>query len=528
MGVCLDCGHHLRLTAQQRVAQLFDDGTAELLGGSAGYGDPLRFTDSKPYPERLRAARAATGLDEAVLCARGTIHGHPVIAAVMDFRFLGGSMGGATGNLITAATDTALAERVPFLIVTASGGARMQEGAISLMQMANVSAAMGRLDAAGILTISLITDPTFGGVAASIATLADVIISEPGARMGFAGPRVIEQTIKRPVPKGLQAAENLLRNGLLDAVYQRAALRPALARLLTVAKTARPAPPGDTDAPELVTDADSLPATDPWQAVRNARDIRRPTALDYFDVLLDGFEELHGDRIGGDCASIVGGVGRLAGRPVVVIAHQKGHDPAELMARNFGMAMPSGYRKAARLMRLAAKLGLPLVTLVDTPGAYPGIEAEEGGQAVAIAESLRLLSGLPVPVVSVIIGEGGSGGALAIAVADRVLALSGAIYSVISPEGCAAILWHDAAAAPLAAAALRLHARDLLQMSIVDAVIPEPDGGAHLHPAVTAGRLRAAVAKVLQELTAQAPPELVARRQQRFREFAAADQRVGV
>jgi acetyl-CoA carboxylase carboxyl transferase subunit beta len=211
---------------------------------------------------------------------------------------------------------------------------------------------------------------------------------------------------------------------------------------------------------------------------------------------------------------------------VVLIGHQRGHTTTELVARNFGMATPAGYRKAARLMRLAAKIGVPVVTLIDTPGAYPGLEAEEQGQALAIADGIRLMSGLPVPVVAVVTGEGGSGGALALGVADRVFVLSGAVYSVISPEGCAAILWRDAAAADKAAVALRLDSRELLRHGIVDGVIPEPDGGAHTDPARTAELVGAAVAAALRDLTVKDAATLVRARRKRFRKFGTVPSRV--
>jgi acetyl-CoA carboxylase carboxyl transferase subunit beta len=254
-----------------------------------------------------------------------------------------------------------------------------------------------------------------------------------------------------------------------------------------------------------------------------ARDPGRPTTLDYATHLLEDFQQLRGDRVSGDCPAIVGGVGHLDGVPIMLIGHQKGHDTRELVARNFGMGSPAGFRKAARLMRLAAKLGMPVLTLIDTPGAYAGVQAEQGGQAHAIAANLHLMSRLPVPVVAVVTGEGGSGGALALAVADRVLALGNAVYSVISPEGCAAILWRDGAAAPKAAAALGIGARDLLEHRIVDAVIPEPDGGAHRNPALTAARVRQAVTATLHELLHRPPAELVAARRRRFRAFGLRD-----
>ncbi|MEU3711095.1 acetyl-CoA carboxylase carboxyl transferase subunit [Streptomyces catenulae] len=521
--VCPGCGHHHRLTAPERIEQLLDEGSTELLPLPVWSGDPLRFTDTEPYPARLAAARLATGLDEAVVLARGTLGGHPVLTAVMDFRFLGGSLGSAVGELITRAAERALDERVPLLIVTASGGARMQEGALSLMQMAKTAQVLGDLDRAGILTLSLITDPTYGGVAASFATLCDVIIAEPGARMGFAGPRVIAQTLRQDLPEGFQTAEHLLEHGLVDTVRPRSELRDSLARLLAAAAPARPDTVPPPDGTALIRDPDQLPEADAWETVRRARHLGRPTTLDYIGRLFTGFEELHGDRAGGECPSIVGGPARLDGVPVMVIGTQKGHTVAELRARNFGMATPAGYRKSARLLRLAGKLGLPVITFVDTPGAYPGVEAEEQGQAVVIAENIRLMAGVPVPVITLVTGEGGSGGALALAVADRVLVCAHSLYSVISPEGCAAILWNDPAMAPQAAEALRIDAGALLRLGIADAVVPEPAQGAHSDPVRAADHVHAALGSVLAELRALPAQVLVSERHARFRAFGAVE-----
>ncbi|EFC79215.1 acetyl-CoA carboxylase, carboxyltransferase subunit beta [Parafrankia sp. EUN1f] len=536
--VCPECGWHARLTAAQRIDLLLDADSVELLDTPVTAADPLHFIDTRPYTDRLRGARAATGMSEGVLVARGTIEGCPVVTAVMDFRFLGGSLGAAVGEAITGACEIALRERTPLLLVTASGGARMQEGALSLMQMAKTAQAIGQLDEAGILTVSLVTDPTFGGVAASFATLTDVIIAEPGARLGFAGARVIEQTIRQTLPPGFQTAEFLLEHGVVDLISPRAALRPTLGRLLSVAtrrQATAPAPAtaaasaaaspdgeaGGHVSAGVVRDPARLAERHPWEAVRLARRLGRPSALDYVGALVEDWTELHGDRAAADCPAMVAGLGRFDGMPVVVTGTQKGHTAAELAARAYGMPSPAGYRKAARVMRLAAKLGLPVITLIDTAGAHPGIEAEENAQAVAIAENLRLMAGLPVPVVAVVTGEGGSGGALALAVADRVLMCANAIYSVISPEGCAAILWKDPAAGPDAAAALRVDARALLEAGIVDGVIPEPDGGADVDPLAAADALRAALAGTLADLVPLDPPTLVSGRRARFRRFGA-------
>jgi acetyl-CoA carboxylase carboxyl transferase alpha subunit len=228
---------------------------------------------------------------------------------------------------------------------------------------------------------------------------------------------------------------------------------------------------------------------------------------------------LHGDRASEDCPAVIGGIADLGGTRVMLIGHQKGHTTDELVRNNFGMASPAGYRKAIRLMRLAAKLRLPLVSLVDTPGAQPGVDAERHGQAHAIAECLRVMGGLPVPVLSVILGEGGSGGAIALAAANRVLMLENAIYSVISPEGCAAILWRRPEATAEATAALRLDARSLLRLGVVDGVVREPEGGAHTDPARATGLVGDAVRSVLHELEQIDSDQLVAMRRARFREF---------
>ncbi|MFC7550924.1 acetyl-CoA carboxylase carboxyl transferase subunit alpha [Plantactinospora sp. GCM10030261] len=531
LDVCPECGDHRRLTAPERVEQLADPGSVVTLPDPVVGVDPLDFVDHLPYPRRLVASRAATGLAEAVCCVEASVAGHPLVLAVMDFRFLGGSLGTAAGAAIVAAADVALRRRWPLVLVTASGGARMQEGALSLMQMATTVQALAAVQDAGLLTVSVVTDPTYGGVAASFATTADVIIAESGARMGFAGPRVIRQTLGQELPPGFQTAEFLLRHGQVDMVVERRQIRSVLRALLAVAAPA-PDPataPAGVEAPPAgalpePTVAEDRHAAGPdggaWRTVRTARDIRRPTTLDYLGTAFDGFVELHGDRAGADCPAVVAGLARLGPLRVAVVGHQKGHDTAQLLARNFGMASPAGYRKANRVMRLAARLGLPVVTLIDTPGADPGVAAERQGQAAAIAESIRTMSGLRTPVVAVITGEGGSGGALALAVADRVLMLRHAIYSVISPEGCAAILWADRSAAPRAAEALRLTAADLVHLGVVDDVVPEPPTGAHDEPEGAADLLRTALLGALRPLLHQPAGELVRHRVRRFRRYA--------
>jgi acetyl-CoA carboxylase carboxyl transferase subunit alpha len=273
------------------------------------------------------------------------------------------------------------------------------------------------------------------------------------------------------------------------------------------------------DIPETGGPAEQ-PLTNPsWQRVQLARHPKRPHSRDYIQALFTGFEELHGDRFFGDDKSIVAGMGFFESRPVMIIGQQKGRDTKEKLLRNFGMPKPEGYRKALRLMQLASKFRRPVITLIDTPGAYPGIDAEERGQAEAIAFNLREMSRLTTPVIAVIIGEGGSGGALALGVANRVYMLENAYYSVIAPESCAAIIWRDSGKAPLAAAALRMTSTDLLQMKLIDGIVSEPPGGAHLDPDATISALRRTLETALDDLDGLSPEYIIEQRYAKFREM---------
>jgi acetyl-CoA carboxylase carboxyl transferase subunit alpha len=263
-----------------------------------------------------------------------------------------------------------------------------------------------------------------------------------------------------------------------------------------------------------------------WQRTQIARHPKRPHTLDLINLLMEDWVELHGDRVFGDDKAIVGGLATFDGEPVVVIGHQKGRDTRENIARNFGMPHPEGYRKALRLMQLASKFGKPIITFIDTPGAYPGLGAEERGQAEAIARNLREMAGLTTPVISVVTGEGGSGGALAIGVGNRVLMLEYAIYAVISPEGCAAILWGDGAKAPEAAEIMRVTSPDLLKLGVIDAIVPEPVGGAHRNWDATAASLRAVLRDHLWQLKSRSETELIEQRQEKFRRIGVFEETV--
>jgi len=523
LGVCPECNYHFRIPVATRLEQLLDEGSFEDLSGDLEPLDALGFADSKPYAQRIEEAQRKTGYREGLTYGKATVGGKPLVVAVMNFGFVGGSMGSAVGEGVTRAAELALEQKTPLLVVCTSGGARMQEGCISLMQMAKTSAAFARLHEQGILVVCLLTDPTYGGVSASFATLGDVLLAEPNSYIGFAGPKVIEQTIRQQLPEGFQTAEFLLDHGMLDLVEPRENIQNVLRKLLELHTLSEDGLP-ETEGADPVTDPDALPKRSAWDIVQLARNIERPNTLEYVGYVFDDFQELYGDRLFDEDAAIVGGVGRLGDLSVVVIGHQKGHTTSEMMERNFGMPNPEGYRKGMRLMEHAARFGMPLVTFVDTPGAYPGLGAEERGQSVAIAESIMKMSRLPVPAVTLVTGEGGSGGALALAVGDRVLMMENSYYSVISPEGCSTILFKDAAQAPRAAEALRLAAADLLHLGIMDAVVREPEGGAHTDAGATAANVKTAIVSTLRELVGTPVDQLLQNRYERFRKFGAPGQ----
>ena len=508
--ICPKCHGYFRLKAHQRLRMVADPGTFQSWDGLAEEKNPLDFPG---YERKLSETREKTGLSEAVITGKIRILGQEAAVGICDARFLMGSMGQVVGERITRATERATRERLPLILFCCSGGARMQEGIVSLMQMAKTAAALRRHSEAGLLYISVLTDPTTGGVTASFAMLGDIILAEPGALIGFAGPRVIEQTIRQKLPEGFQRSEFLLQHGFLDAVVERPRLRDTLGKLLLFH---RPGALAETKAQALPAPAKMAPAT-AWEAVERSRQSTRLTAMDYIRGIFNDFEELHGDRCFGDDGAVVGGLAFLDGMPVTVIGQQKGRNLKDNLARNFGMPSPEGYRKALRLMRQAEKFHRPVICLVDTPGAFCGLEAEERGQAQAIAENLAALSGLKVPVLSIVIGEGGSGGALALAVADQVWMLENAVYSVLSPEGFASILWKDSSRAQEAAEAMKLRAWDLKELGIIEKVLPEGIPACEGNREALCRMLRQEIRVFLGEYQKLSPEELTERRYRRFR-----------
>ncbi len=513
-GLCHQCRHHFPFSAPRRLELLLDEGTFRELHSELTSVDPLVFTDGVPYSERLDQARAKTGLEEAVVIGTGRINGRECVLAVLDFEFLGGSMGTVVGEKVATAIELAVEKRLPFVSVAATGGARMQEGMLSLVQMAKTGAAAMRLHRVGVPFISVLTNPTTGGVYASYASQGDVILAEPRALIGFAGPRVIEQLTGRPQPPEAQTAEYLLEHGQIDAVVERTRLRNALALLLQFLENPwNLSPRGEQELyrPEV------RPPSSAWQAVELARHPERPTTRDYVRRMLPQFFELHGDRLSADDPAAICGIGDLGGITVMLIAQERGRGEVEREHRRGGRMTPEGYRKAARAMRLAASWRLPVVTLIDTPGAALDFDSEARGLAPSISQCLATMSILPVPVVAAVIGEGGSGGALALGVADRILMQENAIYSVIAPEGAAAILYRDAQKARDLADALKLTAADCKLLGVVDTLVPEPEGGAHHDHDYAALLLKNFILDSLVELRKPSANRLIEDRYRKFR-----------
>lgn len=530
--ICPHCGNYFHVSAYRRIRMIADRKSFVEWDAHMEEHNPLQY---KGYEEKIRSLREKTGLDEAVVTGKCTINGTPAALGVCDCRFMMSSMGEIVGEKITRVFERATEEKLPVILYICSGGARMQEGLVSLMQMAKTSMALRKHSDAGLLYVPVLTDPTTGGVTASFAMLGDIILAEPKALIGFAGPRVIEQTIGQKLPKGFQRSEFLLEHGFIDKIVERDEQRIVLADILKLHESKAwnnvlnkeqsynldSKPDGgainkvDTTWPEFTPSGSFTP----WEHVQLARAKTRPTGKDYIEAIFDNFIKFHGDRHCGDDAAVIGGVAFFHGQPVTVLAQEKGEGTKENIARNFGMVSPEGYWKSLRLMQQAEKFHRPVICLVDTPGAFCGLEAEERGQGEAIAKNLYTLAGLTVPVLSIVIGEGGSGGALAFAVSDEVWMLEHSVYSILSPEGFASILWKDSKKAKEAAAVMKLTAADLCEMGMIEHVIPETEPVSRENIAEAAGYLENGIADFLEKYSGKESAELLEHRYQRFRKM---------
>ena len=560
---CPSCGAYVRIHAKRRIKLLADPGSFEEWNQELPVVNPLDFPE---YEQKLWEVKESTGLNEAVVTGKITIDGIPTAIGVCDARFLMSSMGHNLGEKIARMAERAAEEKLPAILYACSGGARMQEGIISLMQMVKTSEALGRLQESGQLFISVLTDPTMGGVTASFAMLGDIILAEPGALIGFTGQRVIQQTIGGKLPEGFQRSEFLLKHGFTDAIVPRRDQRAVLAHILRLhvkgaAELASETAPvfEEAELAEEFTREEVAPKKAPgildaaasalqnlqrlafgqkaekeeeresrfsegglrsaWETVKLSRAKDRAHAKDYIDALFPDFMELHGDRCYGDDEAVIGGIASFHGIPVTVIGIQKGRDFLENKRRNFAMPNPEGYRKALRLMKQAEHFKRPVICFVDTPGAYCGVGAEERGQGQAIAENLQKMAALRTPILAIVIGEGSSGGALGVATANEVWMMENAVYSILSPEGFAAILYRDAKQAELAAENMRLTSRDLLELGVIEKIIPEPEPVTFENIQTVARELEPELLEFIGKYSAMSRDELANQRYERFRKF---------
>lgn len=516
--ICPRCGRAFIMTPKQRLDLLFDNNDWTRLDLPTVSDDPLNFVDRMPYRDRLIEARSDNGNHDAVVAADGVLGGIPTTICILNGDFMMGSMGRAAGDGIIASMEHAIESRRPFVMVVASGGARMQENILSLMQMARTTVAVNRLHANGVPYIVLLTDPTFGGVTASFAMLGDIHIAESGARIGFAGRRVIEQNIREKLPSSFQTAEYLYEHGMVDMVVPRDELHDVLARVLAVL-TKQPREPKPINVSTPLSDNKKIRGmgeTDAYDKVLLARNENRPHFLDYINGIVDDWTYLAGDRLYAEDPAMGSGIGYWRGIPAVIIGQEQGRTIETRQKHRFGMANPDGYRKAQRMMRLAEKFNLPLISLFDTAGAFAGREGEERGQSQAVAMSMSVGLSIKTPYVAVNVGQGGSGGAIAIGTADRVLMMENAIYSVIAPESCASILWKDNKFKAIAAQAMKLTARDMADLNVIDGIIDEPAGGAHTDWQTTMELLSSVVAENIRELQEIPASELPTRRAEKF------------
>ena len=517
--VCPRCGRAFMMTPKQRFNLLFDNLDWQKFDLPNVSDDPLKFVDRIPYKERLKEAREESGTTDAISTADGLVAGINTTICVMNGDFMMGSMGRAAGDAIIASIEHAIELKNPFVMVTCSGGARMQENILSLMQMARTTVAVNKLHENKLPYVVILTDPTFGGVTASFAMLGDVHIAEKGARIGFAGRRVIEQNIHEKLPSNFQTADYLYEHGMVDVVVNRSELKDKLGDILTVL-TKQPAQPKviDIKMPKFDTPKKSrdLGKTPEYDRVLLARNENRPHFLDYISGIVDKWTYLAGDRCFGEDAAMCGGIGYWYGIPAVIIGQEKGRTIETRQKHRFGMPNPEGYRKAQRLMKLAEKFNLPIISLFDTAGAFAGGAAEERGQSQAVAATIATGLSVKTPYVAVNVGEGGSGGAIAIGTGDRVFMLENSIYSVIAPESCASILWKDNKFKAAAATALKLTARDMASMNVIDKIIDEPAGGAHKDWQTTMELVAKSVADALNELREMPAEDLISERTKKF------------
>jgi acetyl-CoA carboxylase carboxyl transferase alpha subunit/acetyl-CoA carboxylase carboxyl transferase beta subunit len=509
--VCPFCRFHYTVTARQRIELLADKGTFKESYKYISSMDPLSFSRRSRYKNLFTQDQTRTGLTEAAVTGVCTIGDTEAMLIVLDFGFMGGTMGSVVGEKISMAFENAARRGIPAVAVVSGGGVRIQEGVLSLMQMAKTVTAANRLRDEEVPFVVVLANPSTGQAYASFANLADVILAEPGSLIGLSPLRTLREVSKMPLPLDAHTAEAHVGHGLLDNVVDRENLQPRIASLLEILTAHKH---GKSNHKNLIkSEPIECDAVEPWEAVTAARNSERPQAIAYFRSMMDPFIELRGDRLNSDDRSIVAGLGFMDGQPMAVIGQQR----RPLVEGERYHVFPDGLRKAQRVIDLASRFKLPLVTLIDTQGADPGLEAEEQGIGNAIAKTLSSMLTVPTPMVSVVIGEGGSEGALALSLSDRILIQQYAVYSPMSVNHTLGAAHHDYRLDREAAEALMLTAHDCLELGIADEIVPEPEGGAHVDPREAASVLQTAILTNLVQLAKMSQGKLLKKRYHKFR-----------
>ena len=509
--VCPFCRFHYTVTARERIELLVDKETFKENYKYVKTVEPLSFSRRNRYRKFLEQDQNRTGLTEAAVAGKCRIGDVETMLIVLDFGFMGGTMGSVVGEKVSMAFENAARRGIPAVAVVSGGGVRIQEGVLSLMQMAKTVTAANRLRDEEVPFIVVLANPSTGQAYASFANLADVILAEPGSLIGLSPLRTLREVSKTPLPLDAHTAEAHVGHGLLDNVVDRENLQPRIASILKILTAQKHAKSNHKNL--LKSEPEECDEVEPWEAMTTARNSERPQASSYFRSILDPFIELRGDRLNSDDRSVVTGIGFMDGLAVAVIGQQR----RTLDEGERYHVFPDGLRKAQRLIDLASRFKLPLVTLIDTQGADPGLEAEEQGIGNAIARTLSSMLTVPTPMVSVVIGEGGSEGALALGLSDRILMQQFAIYSPISVNHTLGAAHHDHMLDREAAEALMLTAHDCLELGIADEVVPEPDGGSHVDPHEASAVLQTAILANLYQLSKMSEGKLLKRRYKKFR-----------
>ena len=490
--VCDTCGFHYTMGAKERIESLADFQSFREINKNLISVDPISFTPSALYKENFYKDQKRTGITEAVLTGTCSIDGIQCMIIVFDFGFMGGSIGCAAGQKITLAIENATKKKLPIVSVISGGGSRIHEGVLSLMQMAKTTIAINKHNEKGLPFISIFSNPSTGQGFASFGNLADITIGEPGAILGY-NPVGVTQTESSEIEYDEQTSESHLKHGLIDAIAPRTEIREIVSVVLDLLQREFTLNRRNKSGDIAIAPVKNMA----WHSVQLARHNARPTSLDFMARILDNFLEIHGDKQHSDDPAISCGIGQIGGQTVVMIGQNRSKDPA---SGGVLRIMPEGFRKSQRAIKIAEKFDLPIISLIDTPGANTTLGAENRGLAHSVATTMSLFASQKSPTIAVIIGEGGSGGALSIGIADKVIMLENAIFSAISPEEAANLIYRDEDRANEAAETLKLTASDCQSLGIVDLIVTEPEGGAHTDHYESARLLKRALLQQLFEV----------------------------